>query len=99
MGSPSATLSDRMMPHLEALAQKMLGNRHFGHLATASSLMAGLSRGGWERLSNDDKDYFLKKMSSDFHPKGMGDSEYGLDADYRSILELISDEQRVIRAK
>jgi len=97
MSSVATDFGSRMMPHLESLARKMLNNRDFGYLSTVADLMSGLHSGKWSRLPKDDKEYYLKKMSSDFHPKGMGDSQYGFDSDYQSILELLSAEERALR--
>ena len=97
MSSVATDLGSRMMPHLESLAHKMLDNRDFEYLSTVADLMSGLHRGKWSQLPKDDKEYYLKKMSSDFHPKGMGDSQYGFDSDYQSILELLLAEGRALR--
>jgi hypothetical protein len=68
----------RMMPHLESLAAKMLKNRDFHYLRTVADLMAGLSGPGWNRLSDEDKAGYLEQVQTDFHPKGMGDSQIWL---------------------
>jgi hypothetical protein len=88
--------SERMMPHLHSLAGTMLNNRHYHWLSIVTQVMAGLHGGGWERLDNDTKLYWLERMSSDFHPKGMGDSEYAVDPSYSMILELIGYETRAL---
>jgi len=74
----------------------MLNNRHYHWLHIVTQVMAGLHAGGWEKLDNDTKLYWLQRMGSDFHPKGMGDSEYATDPNYNAILELIGYEGRAI---
>lgn len=89
-----------MVPHLKSLAGKLLEKERFGSLATVADMLAGLSGGGWSRLAEEDKAYYLKKMSDDFHPRApIGDSDLGSDKDYQAILELISNEEKGLRRK
>jgi len=88
-----------MMPHLEALAAKMLKNRDYQYLRTVADLMAGLSSGGWKRLADADKARYLEQMKIDFHAKGMGDSQYGFDCEFSAITELIDAEYRAVKAR
>lgn len=90
------TFRERMMPHLHSLAGTMLNNRHYHWLNIVTQVMAGLHSEGWEKLDNDGKLYWLGRMSSDFHPKGMGDSEYLADPNYNAIVELIGHETRAL---
>jgi hypothetical protein len=90
---------ERMMPHLESLAAKMLKNRDFGYLKTVADLMAGLSGPGWSRLADEDKERYLEQMKVDFHPRGMGDSQYGFDPDFSAVCALIDSEHRAVRRR
>ena len=88
-----------MMPHLESLAAKMVKRRHFGYLKTVADLLVGLSGPGWGRLADEDRMRYLEQMQTDFHPRGMGDSEYGSDPDYSAVLDLIDSEFRAVRRR
>ncbi|MFN7138656.1 MAG: hypothetical protein ACK4UN_04905 [Limisphaerales bacterium] len=90
---------ERMMPHLESLAAKMLKNRDFGYLKTVADLMVGLSGLGWSRLADEDRERYLEQMKVDFHPRGMGDSQYGFDPDFSAICDLIDLEYRAVRRR
>lgn len=87
------------MPHLERLAAKMLKNRDFDYLKTVAEMMAGLCGPGWSQLADEHKERHLEQMKIDFHPRGMGDSVYGDDPDYRAILDLIDSEFRAVRRR
>jgi hypothetical protein len=78
-----------MMPHLESLAAKMVRSRHFGYLKTVADLLVGLNGPSWSRLPDEDKMRYLEQMQTDFHPRGIGDSEYGTDPDYAAVRDLI----------
>lgn len=88
-----------MMPHLESLAARMLKNRDFAYLKTVVDLMVGLNGSGWNQLADEHKERYLEQMKTDFHSRGMGDSHYGLDADYSAICELIDLEYRAVRRR
>jgi len=90
---------ERMMPHLERLAAKKLKNRDFGCLKTVADLMVGLSGPGWSRLADEQKERYLEHMKTDFHPRSMGDSQYGSDPDYSAILDLLDLEFRAVRRR
>lgn len=90
---------DRIMPHLEGLAAKMLKNRDFGYLSTVADLMAGLIGPGWSRLADEDRLRYLEQMKIDFHPRGMGDSVYAEDPDYSAVLGLIDFEFRAVKRR
>jgi len=88
-----------MMPHLESLAAKMLKNRDFAYLKTVADLMVGLSGPGWSQLADEHKERYLEQMRTDFHPRGMGDSQYGFDPDYSAVCDLIDLEYRAVRRR
>jgi hypothetical protein len=93
------TWEQRMMPHLESLAAKMLKNRDFGYLKTVADLMVGLSGPEWGRLADEDRERYLEQMKVDFHPRGMGDSQYGFDLDFSAVCDLIDLEYRAVRRR
>jgi len=100
MNTKNPTFEGRMVPRLKSLAGKLLEKERFGSLAKVSDILAGLSGDGWSRLSEEDKEYYLKKMSTDFHPRGpIGDSDLGWDEDYQAILELITYEEKGLKKK
>jgi len=88
-----------MMPHLESLAAKMVKSRDFGYLKTVADLLVGLNGPGWSRLADEEKMRYLEQMQTDFHTRGMGDSEYGTNPDYSAIHELIELEVRAVRRR
>ena len=88
-----------MLPHLESLAAKMVRSRHFSYLKTVADLLVGLSGPGWSRLADEDRMRYLKQMQIDFHPRGMGDSEYYSDPDYSAVCDLIDLEVRAVRRR
>ena len=95
----STTWEQRMLPHLESLAAKMVRSRHFGYLKIVADLLVGLSGPGWSRLADQDRMRYLEQMQIDFHPRGMGDSEYGSDSDYSAVCDLIDSEVRAVRRR
>ncbi len=95
----SVTGEQRMMPHLEGLAAKMIRSRHFGYLKTVSNLLVGLNGPGWSRLADEDRMRYLEQMQIDFHPRGMGDSEYSSDPDYSAVCDLIASEIQAVRRR
>jgi hypothetical protein len=97
--STSKTWEQRMLPHLESLAAKMIRTRHFDYLRTVADLLVGLSGSGWSRLADEDKLRFVEKMRVDFHTRGMGDSEYGSDPDYAAVHELIELEFQAVKRR
>ena len=88
-----------MLPHLEGLAAKMVRSRHFSYLKIVADLLVGLSGPGWSRLGDEDKMRYLEQMQTDFHPRGMGDSEYFSDPDYSAVCRLIDSEARAVRGR
>jgi hypothetical protein len=90
---------ERIIPHLESLAARMVKSRHFAYLKTVADLLAGLTGGGWGRLPDEDKLRYLEQMQIDFHPKGMGDSEYSTDPDYSAVYDLIEQEFRAVKRR
>ena len=97
--TPSIPWEQRMMPHLERLAAKMIRSRHFAYLRTVADLLVGLSGPDWNRLADEHRMLYLKQMRIDFHPRGIGDSEYADDPDYLAILELIEAEYEAVRRR
>ncbi|HEY4300176.1 MAG TPA: hypothetical protein VGM73_04845 [Candidatus Didemnitutus sp.] len=95
----SITWEQRMLPHLDSLAAKMVRSRHFGYLKTVADLLVGLSGPGWSRLADEDRMRYLEQMQIDFHPRGVGDSEYATDPDYSAVLDLIQSEVRAVRRR
>ena len=86
-----------MLPHLQNLAGKMVWSGHFAYLKTIADLLVGLSGTGWSRLPDEDRMRYLEQMQIDFHPRGMGDSDYASNPDFLAVLELIEAEFRAVR--
>ena len=87
----------RMMPHLHELALTLLAQKMYGRVSMVASLLAGFSGGGWQRLGDDERETFVKKMADDFHVRAWDDWDYK-DTTLSTIQELIYAEQRAFRA-
>ena len=91
---------ERMMNHLKPLASKFLENEEFYYLSKIAEMMVGFSSGGWNKLGDDEREFYLVKLKGDFHVRGMGEStSCWNDADYNAINELIDAEYRALSRK
>ena len=91
--------SDDMLPRLKPLAKKLVDHEMFGWLSDVSDLLAAFKSGNWPKLSLEDQERYLEKMTDTFHPRGMGDSVLSDDPDYRYVSERVDLELKAIRRK
>lgn len=88
-----------MLPRLKPLAKKLIDHEMFGWLSDVGDLLAAFKSGNWPKLSFEDQERYLEKMTDTFHPRGMGDSVLCDDPDYRYVAERVDLELKAIRRK
>jgi len=86
-----------MLPRLKPLARKLVDEELFGYLSDVGDLLAAFKSGNWPKLSVEDQERYLEKMTVTFHVRGMGDSALGSDPDYSYVAERIALELKALR--
>ena len=93
------SFAEDMIPRLKPLAKKIIDHELFGDLSDVGDLLAAFKSGNWPKLSLEDQERYLEKMTATFHPRAMGDSALSDDSDYRFIVERVDLELRATRRK
>ena len=91
--------AEEMIVPLRRLAKKLIEFEMYPDLSTVADLLAAFKSGKWPALSYEDQEFYLEKMKSTFHPRGMGDSPIGNEPDYEFVLARVNAEYRAIRRK
>ncbi len=97
VNSPTG-FEQRMIEHLHALAAVLLAQKMYGRLNMVTSLLSGLSSGGWQRLGDEERADFLKGMADGFHVRAWDDWDFR-DPTLSAIREMIDAQQRGIKSK
>ena len=91
--------AEEMIPPLRALARKLVDLEMYSHLSSVADLLAAFKSGNWPKLSLEDQEFYLEKMESTFHVRGIGDTPAGDEPEYRFILTRVDQEARALRKK
>lgn len=92
--------NERMMKHLKPLAKEFLEKEEYFYLNKVAGMMVGFTSGGWEKLGDEEREYYLNNLQTDFHVRGMGDNSICWDnPDYHAINEIIDAEYRALTRK
>lgn len=91
--------AEEMLSRLKPLAIRLIELEMYGYLSDVADLLAGFKSGNWPKLSDEDQEQYLKKMSDTFHVRGMGDSELFDDPNYQFVLERVGQELRAVQRR
>jgi hypothetical protein len=91
--------ADEMIPPLRILAKKLIDQEMYAGLSSVADLLTAFKSGNWPKLSYEDQEIYLQKMSGTFHPRGMGDSEIGQLPEYQFVIARIMSEEKAVRKK
>jgi len=85
-----SSFPDRMIPPLEELAAHLLPLKQYARLHIVTELLDVFSSGGWDRIEEEEKERFVRKLERDFHMRAWDDWDWKPDSAFSHVHSLIA---------